>query len=923
MAEATLVDARIITTNNILLALPEVRDEKIWDDLAEQFCGEVITNSSRLPTLHKKTVYLCGNISSVKDLSHTLENVCRVVIIKELSHNYSGQHGLGAFKLIDLAQVPLLVHGVGVYYRRFFTPSPGREFFHCIQAEHVFQSLTESNKPGTALRTGIYLTPVEKVGEELHFNLLRCSSNLSGPTGNFHATDRAIVDSLNREASYIFQGQAPLNHVLAQVYHNTTETRHANDNGSENGVGNSDGNRGGFCGGEVRIRQTKAKIKAHADKTKDMPRNAIMAFCTFYDKLDRLKPMDKDPYDYGHKGRSGLTKLRFRLKEVVAARPGCTLTREFSVTLYPNSAFFIPLCTNRLYTHEIVPAGLDSSKLPTRLGYVVRCSSTAAVYKDGRTFLKIPQSQTQSLSPLLPAAAMIATAEGVGQGSEVKPRKGAPGVEIGRGTARNGDILIPLEPPTTEGMSLLREYYARENRTDEVIDYGDRFRFSMNKGDYYRPALAEDFRWFALPDMQPPGQQEQLQPQLQGQLQGQQAGVSSHQCLSEDSGSSISTSCSLFEELLESVQFDKVTNGRRGAVLVRPDPERGVPIVRTTTKYSTPAQCFSAAHARLAQHIQDVVSLKESTTGTDITATGNSSASSPPPPTTTSSSPPPPPTTTTSSPPLSSSSSCFNNALIECYTNDYTTMGAHSDQALDLAEGSTIAVYTCYRYPERAKRPPRKLVIESKELGGDVDGSGRRCFEIPLIHNSVVLFSLDTNRRFRHKIILDTTHRSLSTSSATSSAGRRCAQVEENEWLGMTLRTSKTFVQFQRTHAASSWSCGMAASTGTTVKTSSNGEGVNATSEEGKNASTGIDTDAETCTSFGVDESEGVDSATADIDTGAAHFSDGTPIVLANKTQCKEFYALRRKENEEQRFEYPFLPYTISASDLMPPLPPS
>ena len=33
---------------------------------------------------------------------------------------------------------------------------------------------------------------------------------------------------------------------------------------------------------------TKAKIKAHADKTKDMPVNGLMAFVTFYDKLEKL-----------------------------------------------------------------------------------------------------------------------------------------------------------------------------------------------------------------------------------------------------------------------------------------------------------------------------------------------------------------------------------------------------------------------------------------------------------------------------------------------------------------------------------------------------------------------------------------------------------------------------------------------------------
>ncbi|MBX9694317.1 MAG: hypothetical protein K2Z81_18170, partial [Cyanobacteria bacterium] len=50
----------------------------------------------------------------------------------------------------------------------------------------------------------------------------------------------------------------------------------------------------------------------------------------------------------------------------------------------------------------------------------------------------------------------------------------------------------------------------------------------------------------------------------------------------------------------------------------------------------------------------------------------------------------------------------------------------------------------------------------------------------PLAHNSVVVFSVDANRRFRHKIVLDTS-----------------SQVPENEWLGITFRTSKTFVKLR------------------------------------------------------------------------------------------------------------------------------
>ena len=77
--------------------------------------------------------------------------------------------------------------------------------------------------------------------------------------------------------------------------------------------------------------------------------------------------------------------------------------------------------------------------LPTRLGYVVRCSKTEAFHSRGITFLQI---------------------------------HGQP---------------VPLEPPTEAGMHALRELYAIENRSDAFVDYGDRFRFSMNQGDYKAP----------------------------------------------------------------------------------------------------------------------------------------------------------------------------------------------------------------------------------------------------------------------------------------------------------------------------------------------------------------------------------------------------------------------------------------------------
>ncbi|MET9677318.1 hypothetical protein ABZY68_30140 [Streptomyces sp. NPDC006482] len=409
MYTTELTEACIEDTSNILVAPSMVQS----NDLIRDFFGSTITPedlASGVPDLARKTVYLCGDVSGIS--GRHLHAAARVFVIRELSHGY--REGVGtSWTLVGLGRVPLRVHGVGVYYRRFFGLDD--DYFGRISGEHAFQSLTESTKPGTAHRSGIYLTPVTRNGDDLHFRLLRCSTNLSGPTEGFRSTDTRIVEDLNREAAVVFRNQAPLNHVLAQIYHNTLAT--------------------------AERKQSKAKIAAHADKTKDMPVNGVMAFCTFYDRLDELQPLAEDPFDYGVKGVSGLTRLHFRLKDPTGERDGVTLPSQFTLTLHPGSVFFMPLSTNRLYTHEIRPSALGAESLPTRLGYVVRCSDAEAVHKNGHTFLKVA-----------------------------------------------GD-LVKLGPPTPAGMNELRRLYAEENRTSSFIDYGDELLFSMNAGDYDAPRV--------------------------------------------------------------------------------------------------------------------------------------------------------------------------------------------------------------------------------------------------------------------------------------------------------------------------------------------------------------------------------------------------------------------------------------------------
>ncbi|MFE7110604.1 hypothetical protein ACFU98_34045 [Streptomyces sp. NPDC057575] len=237
----------------------------------------------------------------------------------------------------------------------------------------------------------------------------------------------------------------------------------------------------------------------------------------------------------------------------------------------------------------------------------------------------------------------------------------------------------------------------------------------------------------------------------------------------------------LFVELSASVCWEGVGKGRRGAVLTKVDDAGGVPLVRTTTRYGSPTQRFRAVHERLARQIQERAAIPVG----------------------------------------------FNNALIESYTNAYKTMGSHSDQALDLADESFIAVFSCYQHPEAG--PPRKLIFESKRSGGEK-------FEIPLAHKSVVAFSVASNRLLKHKIVLDAP-----------------VQAADNQWLGVTFRTSKTLVRFRDGHA---------------------------------------------------------------------HLPQGTRLMSADDEQQREFYRLRHRENNETDFIYPLLTYTISESDLMPPVRP-
>ncbi|WES99026.1 hypothetical protein P2W68_05270 [Chryseobacterium arthrosphaerae] len=396
---------KISKDKNILLVLQNAPDPHAeLQYLTDHFCGSVTDNPDDLGT--DKKVYVCGDLSLFKG------NTQKVHIIKELSVHYDDH--LQNSKIVSLGEVPVIVSNAGVYYRKLFT---GDHNFEKIKSQHDFQELTESNKESKAFRKGIYLSKITRetteAGQEaFHYHLLRCSSNLTGPTDNFRDVDTQIINMLNDCAKDTFEYSTDMNHALVQIYENKKKT-------------------------DESPKEVKAKIKAHSDKTKDMPKEGLIAFCTFYDdsNTELLKPSDTDRFDICYKQTSALTRLHFKLKKTVEDE---SLEKEFSVTLYPDSAFLIPLSTNRLYTHEIRPSILGVDQIPVRMGYVVRCSNLEAMHTEGQTYIK----------------------------------------ENGR--------YIQLEEMTPELREQLRSSYYEENSTENSVEYG-KVHFSMNSGDYEKP----------------------------------------------------------------------------------------------------------------------------------------------------------------------------------------------------------------------------------------------------------------------------------------------------------------------------------------------------------------------------------------------------------------------------------------------------
>ena len=175
-----------------------------------------------------------------------------------------------------------------------------------------------------------------------------------------------------------------------------------------------------------------------------------------------------------------------------------------------------------------------------------------------------------------------------------------------------------------------------------------------------------------------------------------------------------------FEEFSKSIEFENITNGRKATILVD-YTNNLIPLVRTTTIYNNPMQQFLPIHYDLIKNMKKISNIKDLE---------------------------------------------LNNALVEIYDSRYRTMKFHSDQSLDLSTNSYICIFSCYDNPST---DIRKLKIKGKATG--------ECSEILLEHNSVIIFSIETNKKYVHKIVLE-------------------KNTLNNKWLGITFRLSNTFIQF-------------------------------------------------------------------------------------------------------------------------------
>jgi hypothetical protein len=392
------MENRILDNKHVLFTNVKHSDLTELEDL---FCGIVAHRPEDFTSDKSTRIYLCGNIDQL--LQQLKGRMYKTLYIVDEFSTDDDSLSSCLFPHISASQLPLNFFNIGIFFRNFFSDKTRN--FERIATDHDFQHLTESNKPSHAFRTGVYITNVKQAGDSTQFSLLRCSSNFDGPTEGTTETDNELLRNANDTINDFFEQSVQVNHVLAQIYHNTP------------GKG-------------------KSGIVAHADKTKDMPREGVMAFATFYDSDKEQTPSFQkslnDPFHMFYNELSVFARLIFRTKDSL---------ESFKLTLYPNSLLIIPLSTNRLFTHEVRASTMPLETIPTRMGYVMRCSKTRAVHKKGDTTYIDD---------------------------------------------------VPLHPITDDEATELRRLYKYENVSTNIVDYGPENYCSFNNGDFLQPRVKDE-----------------------------------------------------------------------------------------------------------------------------------------------------------------------------------------------------------------------------------------------------------------------------------------------------------------------------------------------------------------------------------------------------------------------------------------------
>jgi hypothetical protein len=219
----------------------------------------------------------------------------------------------------------------------------------------------------------------------------------------------------------------------------------------------------------------------------------------------------------------------------------------------------------------------------------------------------------------------------------------------------------------------------------------------------------------------------------------------------------------------------------------------------------------------------------------------------------------------------------FNNALVERYASQYKSMKFHSDQDLDLEDNTYIALFSCYRDP--FSMPTRYLEVKNKE-SQEIERM------IPLEHHSIVVFDVNvTNKVFQHRIVYRQENKKTkrpppcSSEVATNSSSRHQQESDatddasvdpDDAWMGVTFRTSKTFLDYH-----------------------------------------------------GREKSEGEDSEDSSQSVEVYFHNTSQRLRLADPSEVRNCFKLRRQENESksrEEFAYTLLDYTISPGDLLTPV---